>query len=251
MAPVSRTGQYRPGAATDTDHRSARRGHPKRRSTSGPGGPTRRRWSGEMPLYPNEMVPLQIDRAIGARRYLPVRRADPSPARFRAGIHGRRHVGGREPPGRQVTARSSVPVMSASVARSWSWKAGSCTAGAGGWAVGGTSSVPVTAAAVSSLVASQTWVSWPRARSSVACGAAHAGRDPAGVDDVAAHVGPVAGDGGGEGGDEELAVAVGLGAVPCGGVASRGRRGRLGRRCACRCSGRSSRAGRLISAVRR
>jgi hypothetical protein len=48
--------------------------------------------------------------------------------------------------------------------------------------------------------------------------AAHAGRYPAGIDDIAVHVGPAAGDGRGERGDEELAVAVGLGAVPAAAV---------------------------------
>src|SRR6476620_8823261 len=45
-------------------------------------------------------------------------------------------------------------------------------------------------------------------------GAAHPGRYPAGVDGVADHAGKAVGDGQGEGGDEQLAVAVGLDAVP-------------------------------------
>ena len=49
-------------------------------------------------------------------------------------------------------------------------------------------------------------------------GAAHPGGHPAGVDRVADHGGPAAGDGQGERGDEKLAVAVGLGAVPAAGV---------------------------------
>jgi hypothetical protein len=48
--------------------------------------------------------------------------------------------------------------------------------------------------------------------------AAHPGRYPAGVDGVADHVGPATGNSEGERGDEQLAVAVGLGAVPPSGV---------------------------------
>ena len=53
-------------------------------------------WSGKMPLYPNVMVPLQIDLAIGHRRYLTC--TVPNPAR--CGVWRRLDV---QPPSRLTT----------------------------------------------------------------------------------------------------------------------------------------------------
>ena len=66
-------------------------------------------------MCPNEMVPLQIDLAIDAGRYLLVRRANPSHSWFAERAFAGVATSGREPPGRQVKAKISVPVMSASV----------------------------------------------------------------------------------------------------------------------------------------
>ncbi len=78
--------------------------------------------------------------------------------------------------------------------------------------------------------------------------AAHAGGYPAGVDGVAEDVGPAAGDGEGERGDEELAVAVGLGAVPAAGAPVEVIEAVVAAEYACRWSGRS--AGPAAGSVR-
>src|SRR4051794_41244143 len=111
----------------------------------------------------------------------------------------------------------STPVTSANCLRSRSWKLLSRAAaavGAGRWWC---QTWPLRVASGLSSTASQVLGEVALFEVVDGGGAAHAGGHPAGVDGVADDVWPAAGDGEGERGDEEFAVAVGLGAVPAAG----------------------------------
>ena len=136
--------------------------------------------------------------------------------------------------GPPVAAQASgAPVKRARAASRSSWNRGSRAAGCG---VAASLVVPVAAAGARfGFVAGGEPLlgQVPEPEVVGGSGAAHLGGHPAGVDGVAVDVGPEPGDGDGEGGDE--AACCRSRRRSRGVRSSRGRRGRLARRGACRC----------------